>query len=194
MKRRPYMIMILDGFGLNDSTVGNAIKAAKTPTFDRLFADYPHVPIAAHGTEVGIDPGLMGNSEVGHMNIGAGRVLKQDILRIGEALEDGSFFKNDAFLQAIEHIKKTKGRLHLYGLLSDGGVHSSDRHYEALVDFAHAHGLKGDQLCFSRILGWPRHAAALGGSIPRIPGKETREDRHRRDLYRRRTLLGYGPR
>ncbi|MEE9393940.1 MAG: 2,3-bisphosphoglycerate-independent phosphoglycerate mutase [Planctomycetota bacterium] len=152
MNRRPYMIMILDGFGLNDSTVGNAIKAAKTPTFDRLFADYPQVAISAHGTEVGIEPGLMGNSEVGHMNIGAGRVLKQDILRIGEALEDGRFFKRDAFVKAIEHIRSSGGRLHLFGLLSDGGVHSSDRHYEALIDFAKAQGLRGDQLCFHAFL------------------------------------------
>lgn len=150
--RRPHVLIVLDGFGINESEKGNAIKAASTPSFDRLFARYPNVPIDAHGTAVGLMPGLMGNSEVGHMNIGAGRVVAQDIDRINRAIADGSFFENPALLSAVERAKERGTRLHLMGLLSDGGVHSSDHHYFALLDLCARHGLTGDRVVFHALL------------------------------------------
>ncbi|MFT7617276.1 MAG: 2,3-bisphosphoglycerate-independent phosphoglycerate mutase [Planctomycetota bacterium] len=142
----------MDGFGLNDSKEGNAIAAAHTPNFDRFYARYPHTKIAASGTDVGLMPGLMGNSEVGHMNIGAGRVVAQDIDRINATISDRSFFELPAFMKVIETVKARGTNLHLVGLLSDGGVHSSDHHYFSLIELAAQQGLPPERCIFHAYL------------------------------------------
>ena len=120
--------MILDGFGLNDKKDANAVYEAKTPVIDNLMATYPFVKGNASGLSVGLPEGQMGNSEVGHMNIGAGRIVYQDLTRITKEIQDGTFFENPALLKAIENVKANNSALHLYGLLSDGGVHSHNTH------------------------------------------------------------------
>lgn len=134
-------LCILDGFGHSERKEGNAIKLQGTPFLDKLNR-YPHTLIGASGNDVGLTDGQMGNSEVGHLNLGAGRVLYQDMLRINKSIEDGSFFKNQAFLKAVDHCKKNNSALHLMGLVSDGGVHSHINHVKALIDFASQNGLR----------------------------------------------------
>ena len=134
-------LLILDGFGYREEINGNAIKLQGTPNLDKLN-EYSHTLIEASGRAVGLTDGQMGNSEVGHLNMGAGVVVKQDLLVIEEALEDGSFYKNEEFLKAISHAKKNNRALHLMGLLSDGGVHSHIKHLKALIDLANIEGLK----------------------------------------------------
>ncbi len=143
--KRPTMLMILDGFGLNPNTEGNAIAAARKPHLDEIFSTYPMTSLQACGLDVGLPEGQMGNSEVGHLNIGAGRIVYQDLTMITKAIEDGSFFENQAFAKAIEHVKKNDSTLHLLGLLSDGGVHSHITHLLALVDLAKQKGI--EKLC-----------------------------------------------
>lgn len=122
MEKKTTVLMILDGFGLNDKAEGNAVKLAKTPVLDGLMQKYPFVEGYASGLDVGLPAGQMGNSEVGHLNMGAGRVVYQELTRITKAIEDGDFFENPTLLEAVEHCKKNNSALHLYGLLSDGGV------------------------------------------------------------------------
>jgi 2,3-bisphosphoglycerate-independent phosphoglycerate mutase len=124
-------LVILDGWGLTEPGPGNAVSLANTPVFDELWERYPHTTLTTHGPAVGLPEGQMGNSEVGHLNLGAGAVVKQDLLRIDEAIEDGSFFENEALRAAC----RTE-RLHLLGLVSDGGVHSSMKHLRALIELA----------------------------------------------------------
>ncbi|MCH5586035.1 2,3-bisphosphoglycerate-independent phosphoglycerate mutase [Shimazuella sp. AN120528] len=131
---KPVMLCILDGFGLREETRGNAVAAANKPNFDRYWSQYPHTTLEASGNAVGLPEGQMGNSEVGHLNIGAGRVVYQDLTRLSKAIDDGSFFHNETFLQAIKHVKEHNSSLHLYGLLSDGGVHSHIKHLFALLE------------------------------------------------------------
>ncbi len=138
----PCMLVILDGWGINPSPEGNAVAAANTPNLDRLFAEYPNTRLVCSGREVGLPPGYMGNSEVGHMNIGAGRVVYQDLMRINIAIEDKTFFKNDSLVKAAEKAKANGATLHLIGLLSDGGVHSHIDHLKALVRLASERGVK----------------------------------------------------
>lgn len=140
--KRPTMLMILDGFGENQDTYGNAIAQAKTPALDQLFASYPKTTLKACGLAVGLPEGQMGNSEVGHLNIGAGRIVYQELTRITKAIEDGSFQDNQVLKSAIEHVLKNDSALHLLGLVSDGGVHSHIRHLFALIDMAAAKGVK----------------------------------------------------
>ena len=132
----------MDGFGNNPEEKGNAIKAANTPRLDGIFEKYPYTFIGASGMDVGLPDGQMGNSEVGHTNIGAGRVVYQELTRITKAIQDGDFFENEAFLGAIENVKKTGGALHFMGLLSDGGVHSHIEHMYALVELAKRNGIE----------------------------------------------------
>nr|MBO2479376.1 2,3-bisphosphoglycerate-independent phosphoglycerate mutase [Bacillota bacterium] len=139
---KPVALIILDGFGWRQETYGNAVAQAKKPNFDRYWREFPHTTLKASGEAVGLPEGQMGNSEVGHLNIGAGRIVYQDLTRISKAIRDGSFFTNDVFLQAIEHVKRENSALHLYGLLSDGGVHSHIEHLWALLELARRHGLK----------------------------------------------------
>ena len=142
MNKRPVMLMILDGWGINKRTEGNAIALANTPNWNKLLETYPHNQLHAHGQYVGLPNGLMGNSEVGHLNLGAGRIVWQDIMRISKAIKDDSFFKNEAFLDAIKNCKENNSILHLIGLVSDGGVHSFDTHYYALLELAKREGLE----------------------------------------------------
>ncbi len=131
--KKTVVLMILDGFGLSEEKRGNAIAAAKTPVIDRLMKEYPFVKGYASGLAVGLPDGQMGNSEVGHLNMGAGRVVYQDLTRITKSIEDGDFFEKEELLSAIENCKTHGSDLHLYGLMSDGGVHSDIRHLYALL-------------------------------------------------------------
>ncbi|MGI6203983.1 MAG: 2,3-bisphosphoglycerate-independent phosphoglycerate mutase [Anaerovoracaceae bacterium] len=140
--KRPTMLMILDGFGVNRETYGNAIAQADTPHLDRIFKEYPHAQIMASGEDVGLPAGQMGNSEVGHLNIGAGRIVYQDLTRISRAIDDGSFFSNPVLNEAMDHVIGNGSALHLTGLLSDGGVHSHIGHLLALIDMAKRKGVK----------------------------------------------------
>lgn len=134
--------MILDGFGLNDKKDANAVYEAKTPVIDNLMATYPFVKGNASGLSVGLPEGQMGNSEVGHMNMGAGRIVYQDLTRITKEIQDGTFFENPALLKAIENVKANNSALHLYGLLSDGGVHSHNTHLYGLLELAKRQDLR----------------------------------------------------
>ena len=147
--KRPTMLMILDGFGVNPKTEGNAIKLANTPNLDKLFNSYPNTVIGAAGLEVGLPDGQMGNSEVGHLNIGAGRIVFQELTRITNEIETGKIHDNKVILEAINHAKKNDGAIHLIGLLSDGGVHSHIDHLKALIKMADKNQLKKVYLhCF----------------------------------------------
>ena len=126
LAHKPYILIVLDGFGYSENIDFNAIHAAKTPTWDRMWAEYPHTLINASGTNVGLPGDQMGNSEVGHMNIGSGRVIRQDFSRISAAIEDGSFFKNEVLVNTCAAVAKNDRAIHIMGLLSDGGVHSQD--------------------------------------------------------------------
>ncbi len=134
-------LLILDGFGLSDKTYGNAIKLAGTPNLDKLNI-YPHATLCASGECVGLEKGQMGNSEVGHLNLGAGRIVYQDLPRINNSIKSGEFFENAAFKKVINHVLSHNSTLHLMGLLSDGGVHSHINHLYALVDMAHSAGVE----------------------------------------------------
>ncbi len=140
--KKPIVLTIMDGFGFNDTDCGNAICAAKTPRLDNIFATCPTTRIGASGLDVGLPDGQMGNSEVGHTNIGAGRVVYQELTRITKAIFDGDFFKNEAFLNAVANCKKNNSALHLMGLLSDGGVHSHIEHLYGLVKLAKDNGIE----------------------------------------------------
>ena len=137
--RRPTLLCILDGFGLNPDPRYNAVARAHTPNFDRYFSDYPMTSLQASGRGVGLPSGQMGNSEVGHMTIGSGCVIKQDLVRIDDAIEDGSFFENSALVDAMRRAHAANRPIHLIGLVSDGGVHSHIDHLFALIRLCHAH-------------------------------------------------------
>ena len=142
MSKKPTVLMILDGYGLNDKHEGNAIYEAKTPVMDKLMAEYPFVKGNASGLAVGLPDGQMGNSEVGHMNMGAGRIVYQELTRITKEINDGDFFKNEALLAAMKNAKENDSAIHFMGLLSDGGVHSHNTHLYALLEMAKREGLK----------------------------------------------------
>ncbi|HII07847.1 MAG TPA: 2,3-bisphosphoglycerate-independent phosphoglycerate mutase [Methanotrichaceae archaeon] len=139
---KPVMLIIMDGFGESDETEGNAIASARTPNIDRLKSSYPFTTLGAAGPDVGLPPGQMGNSEVGHLNLGAGRIVYQDYTRINLAIENGSFMKNSVLTEAVDLAKKRGSALHLMGLLSDGGVHSHNTHLYALLKLAKARGME----------------------------------------------------
>ena len=139
--KKPTVLMILDGYGLNDRKDGNAVAEAKTPVMDRLMAEYPFVKGNASGMAVGLPEGQMGNSEVGHLNMGAGRIVYQELTRITKEIQDGTFFENPALLKAVENCKKNDSALHMFGLLSDGGVHSHNTHLYGLLELAKRNGL-----------------------------------------------------
>ena len=132
----PVVLLVLDGWGYRAEREGNAIAMANVPTWDRIWANAPRTLLEASGEAVGLPAGQIGNSEVGHLNLGAGRVVKQDLVRISQAIADGSFFRNPAFVQACELVKKHNGTLHLVGLIGSGGVHAIDTHLLALLDLA----------------------------------------------------------
>jgi 2,3-bisphosphoglycerate-independent phosphoglycerate mutase len=141
-----HLLMILDGYGIAEDVSVSAIDAAEKPFLDHLFATYPHGTLDASGLAVGLPEGQMGNSEVGHMNLGAGRVVYQEITRIDKAIKEGTFSRIDVLRSAIEQVRDTGKTLHLMGLLSDGGVHSHENHLHALIRMAAAKGLQGDQV------------------------------------------------
>lgn len=141
MKKRPIVLCILDGYGLQEGSRGNAVALANTPNLDDLMALYPTTRINASGMSVGLPEGQMGNSEVGHMNIGAGRVVYQSLTLINKAVMDGTFYENEKLLKAMKHAKENDSKLHLWGLLSNGGVHSSIEHIYALLEMAKKEGL-----------------------------------------------------
>ena len=141
MSKKPTVLMILDGFGLNDKQNANAVYEANTPNIDRLMKECPFVKGNASGMAVGLPEGQMGNSEVGHLNMGAGRIVYQELTRITKSIQDGDFFENPAFLEAVKNCKENNSTLHLYGLLSDGGVHSHNTHLYGLLELAKRQGL-----------------------------------------------------
>lgn len=142
MRKKPVVLMILDGYGLNDKAEHNAVAEAKTPVMDKLMAECPFVEGNASGMAVGLPDGQMGNSEVGHLNMGAGRIVYQELTRITKEIKDGTFFENKALLQAVENCKKNDSALHLFGLVSDGGVHSHNTHINGLLELAKRNGLE----------------------------------------------------
>ncbi len=186
-------LIVLDGWGIAAPGPGNAVEQADTPVFDQLWASYPHTELAAGGPAVGLPEGQMGNSEVGHLNLGAGAVVKQDLMRINDAIADGSFFENPALKTACERARSSpRGRLHLLGLVSDGGVHSGWEHLEAAVELAAAEGVPDvvfhaftdgrDTLPTSgrgyvaELEGWLRQAGRIGT----VSGRYYAMDRDRR--------------
>ena len=139
--KKPLLLCIMDGFGINPEKKGNAVDIAKTPNLDKLFATYPNTTLQASGMAVGLPEGQMGNSEVGHTNIGAGRIVYQELTRITKSIADGDFFENEALNAAIENCKKNGSNFHIMGLLSDGGVHSHNTHIYGIVELAKRAGL-----------------------------------------------------
>ena len=162
MSKKPVVLMVLDGYGLNDRTEGNAIAMANTPVMDKLMKECPFQKGYASGLAVGLPDGQMGNSEVGHMNIGAGRIIYQDLTRITKDIEDGTFFKNEELLEAMENCKKNDSDLHLFGLLSDGGVHSHLSHVYGLLEMAKKNGVSNVYV----------HAFLDGRDTPPASGKD----------------------
>ena len=142
MSKSPVAIIILDGFGWREDDHGNAVNQANKPNFDRYMNEYPHATMQAAGLAVGLPEGQMGNSEVGHTNIGAGRVVYQSITRIDKAIADGEFAKNETLLETFEHVNTHDSALHLFGLVSDGGVHSHMRQLNAFIEEAKKNGVK----------------------------------------------------
>lgn len=155
LRKRPIVLVVRDGWGENpdpSQDYCNAVRIAKPVVDTALTAKYPSVHIHTSGEYVGLPAGVMGNSEVGHLNIGAGRIVEQELLRINRAIANGSFFTNPAFRKAVAHVSRTGGTLHLLGLVSDGSVHSHVEHLFALIDFAKREHLGADQLCIHAIL------------------------------------------
>lgn len=142
MPKKPLLLMILDGWGLNPRTDNNAIALADTPNMDRLCATYPCTDIGTSGMSVGLPEGQMGNSEVGHLNVGAGRIVYQDLTKISKAIDDGDFFSNPVLIDCISRTKAAGGKLHLAGLVSDGGVHSHNTHIYGLLELARRQGMQ----------------------------------------------------
>ena len=162
MEKRPVVLMILDGYGLNDNCEANAVCEGKTPIMDQLMSQCPFVKGQASGLAVGLPDGQMGNSEVGHTNIGAGRVVYQELTRITKSIQDGDFFENPALLDAVNNALNNGKALHLIGLLSDGGVHSHNTHLYAIVELAKRRGLKDVYI----------HALLDGRDVPPSSGKD----------------------
>ena len=162
MSKKPTVLMILDGFGLNEKTEGNAVSQAKTPVIDGLMKDYPFVKGNASGMAVGLPEGQMGNSEVGHLNMGAGRIIYQELTKITKAIEDGDFFENQALLAACKNAKENNTALHMMGLVSDGGVHSHNGHIYGLLELAKRQGVENVYV----------HCFLDGRDTPPASGKE----------------------
>ena len=141
-QKRPVALVILDGWGIREECGNNAVCQAKTPRLDALLSSYPTTRLGASGMDVGLPDGQMGNSEVGHLNLGAGRIVYQDLTRISKSIADGDFFSNPVLLDAMRSAKSGGGALHLMGLLSDGGVHSHNTHLYALLQLARSEGLE----------------------------------------------------
>ncbi len=150
--RKPIILCIMDGYGIRKENYGNAINQAKKPNLDKFFASYPYTTIQASGEAVGLPEGQMGNSEVGHLNMGAGRTVYQSLTLISHAVDDGTFFNNEHYIHAIENVKKNGGKLHVMALTSDGGVHSHMKHIFAIIKMAKMYGIEPNQLCYHAYL------------------------------------------
>ncbi len=150
--KSPTALVILDGWGIGPRSDANAVLLAQTPHFDRLWRAYPRTMLSASGEDVGLPPGIMGNSEVGHLNLGAGRVVRQEVSRINEAIDNGMFFENEAFSGILARLRETGGRLHLLGLTSNGLVHSAERHYLAILELAARQGFLGNRVLVHAIV------------------------------------------
>ena len=162
MSKKPVVLMVLDGYGLSDNPDGNAVAMANTPVMDKLMKECPFVKGNASGLAVGLPDGQMGNSEVGHMNIGAGRIIYQELTKITKSIQDGDFFENAELLRAIENVKKNHSDLHLWGLLSDGGVHSHITHLYGLLELCKRQGIENVYV----------HAFLDGRDTPPASGKD----------------------
>lgn len=194
MSKTPVALIILDGFALRNEVFGNAVAQAKKPNFDRYWKSYSHASLVASGNEVGLPEGQMGNSEVGHLNIGAGRIVYQNLTKIHKSIVDGDFFQNSAFMEAIAHVKAHGSKLHIMGLLSDGGVHSHYEHLFALLQLAKSQGLEdvfvhgfldgrdvGPSTALSYIEETEKQMATIGvGKFATISGRYYAMDRDRR--------------
>lgn len=177
MANKPVMLIILDGFGIGKNYPGNAVLLANKPNFDRLSREYPTTSLEASGLAVGLPHGQMGNSEVGHLNIGSGRVIYQELTRITKAIEDGDFFEKKEFLDAIENVKKNNSKMHFMGLVSDGGVHSHNTHLYGLLELMKRHSLDNVYV----------HAILDGRDVPPTIGKE-----HIKELEDKMAEIGVG--
>ena len=163
---RPVVLVIRDGWGENphpEHDAYNAVKLAATPVDERLAADWPRTLVRTCGEDVGLPSGTMGNSEVGHQNIGAGRVVNQEIMRITAAIRDGSFFENESLLAAVAHAERTGGAIHLMGLASDGQVHSDLDHLYALIEFLARRGFPSDRVFVHAFLDGRDTSPTSGG-------------------------------
>jgi len=194
MQDKNVVLVVLDGWGISAHNDGNAIASAQTPVYKRILSENPHTALRASGEAVGLPEGQMGNSEVGHLNLGAGRVVYQDSTRISKAIRDNEFFKNPVLLSALEHVKKSNGSLHLMGLLSDGGVHSRMDHLYAMCDLVKSQGitkvffhafLDGRDTAPSSALGYisalEEHLSRIGiGAIATVSGRYYAMDRDKR--------------
>ena len=167
---KPLVLCILDGCGLREESDGNAFKNANKPTFDKLVEKYPHSILQASGPYVGLPEGQMGTSEVGHMNLGAGRVALQPLQAITSSIKDKSFFKNEKILEVLNHVKENKSNLHIFGLLSDGGVHSHINHLLALLDMCKANKVNISLNLSLRKLNAITPSLSLSGLESIIPG------------------------
>jgi 2,3-bisphosphoglycerate-independent phosphoglycerate mutase len=175
---RPVVLCVLDGFGINDDPARNALLAARMPTWDAIRERWPVSRLEAAGTSVGLPPGQMGNSEVGHLNLGAGFRVLQDLPRITEAIETGEFYANPVLTAAVEHALAQKSRLHLLGLIGPGGIHAVDGHIEAMIELAHRAGLPAERVVLHAFTDGrdtpPRSAIEFVPSLERrIEGKAT---------------------
>ena len=208
----PVVLIIMDGWGLRQERDHNAVLLAGTPRYDGLVARYPATAVCASGQDVGLPAGVMGNSEVGHLNLGAGRVVWQEITRIDKAIADGPFFTNAALAGAARRAKAKGSQLHLMGLTSDGCVHSSDRHYRALLELARREGLSREQVCFhalldgrdtpptsgaghvANVVGWMKETGV--GRVVTVSGRYYAMDRDKRwdrvEKFHRAITLGEG--
>ncbi|MGM7682958.1 2,3-bisphosphoglycerate-independent phosphoglycerate mutase [Cytobacillus sp. Hm23] len=211
MSKKPVALIILDGFAFRDETKGNAVAHAKKPNFDRYWSSYPHATLTASGEAVGLPEGQMGNSEVGHLNIGAGRIVYQSLTRVNVAIREGEFESNDTFLNAMDHAKKKGSNLHIFGLLSDGGVHSHIQHLYALLKLAASEGVEkvyvhgfldgrdvGPQTAKTYIRSLNEKIAEIGvGEIATISGRYYSMDRDKRwdrvEKSYRSMVYGEGP-
>ena len=177
MTKKPVMLIILDGFGIGKKYSGNAVSLANTPNFTRLSKEYPTTTLEASGLAVGLPPGQMGNSEVGHLNIGSGRVVYQELTRITKAIMDGDFFEKQVFLEAIDNAKKNNSKIHLIGLVSDGGVHSHNTHLYALLELMKMHNQEEVYV----------HAILDGRDVPPNVGRQ-----HIQELMAKMDEIGVG--
>lgn len=206
---RPVVLVVLDGWGHREQREGNAVALARTPTWDRLWARAPRTLLDASGRAVGLPDGQMGNSEVGHLNLGAGRVVLQDLVRIGESIRSGEFYAKDAFRTACANVRATNGTLHLVGLVGDGGVHAHDDHLLALVELAHRERvprvalhllLDGRDTLPTSALGFVRHLVSRTAGravIASIGGRYFGMDRDQRwprtEKFYNAAVRGVGP-